>query len=107
MSKRLLRETEERSAMGVAVGYLYPCIVMNEALECSLNYTHTCSSTTRSHVHASDLRLASKEVEANISSCDGVIVGTGCDRSIIDKERVGEQPEAQALPARFETQQCR
>ena len=39
---------------GVAVGYLYRCIVMNEALECSPNYTHTRSSTIRSHVHASD-----------------------------------------------------
>ena len=53
---------------GVAGGYLYLCFVMNEALECSPNYTHTRSSTTRSHVRASDLRLAAKEIEADISS---------------------------------------
>jgi hypothetical protein len=41
--------------------------------------------------------LAAKEIEADISSYDGVIVDTDCDRSIIDKERVGEQPEVLAL----------
>ena len=41
---------------GIAVGYIYRCIGMNKALECSPNYPHTRLSTTRSHVRASDFR---------------------------------------------------
>ena len=38
------------------MGYIYRCIGMNKALECSPNYPHTRLSTTRSHVRASDFR---------------------------------------------------
>ena len=48
---------EREGAVVLADGYIYRCIGMNEALECSPNYPHTRLSTTRSHVRASDFRL--------------------------------------------------
>ena len=47
---------EREGAVIVADGYIYRCIGMNEALECSPNYPHTRLSTTRSHVRATDFR---------------------------------------------------
>jgi hypothetical protein len=40
-SETSISENKERECQGIAVGYIYRCIGMNEALECSPNYPHT------------------------------------------------------------------
>ena len=60
-------EKEERECLGIAVSYIYRCIGMNAALECSPNYPHTRLSTTRSHVRASDFRFTESRSRSCIS----------------------------------------
>ena len=94
-------EKEERECLGIAVSYIYRCIGMNAALECSPNYPHTRLSTiTRSHVRDSDFRLITKEVKTS----DTNIV---FEESSVDSSVGREQKEARAHLARLERRQLR
>jgi hypothetical protein len=96
-------EKGESEYQGLAVGYIYRCIGMNEALECSPNYPHTrLSTTTRSHVRDSDFRLVAKEVK----EFDKIDVNCVFESSV---ERIAgrEQKEAQTFLERLERRPLR
>ena len=87
------------------MGYIYRCIGINEALECSPNYLHTrLSTTTRSHVRDSDFRLVAKEVkEFDNTRIDVKRVFENSVESSVGRE----QKEARARLARLECRQLR